>query len=74
MNERDSSTIRAESGCGARETQSRALGRRDGGVDTRDTQRDVVDTLPSMIEEPRESAESGKRLHQLHFGLPHRKK
>jgi hypothetical protein len=74
MNESDSSTIRTESGCGPREPKSRALGRRGGGFKIRDTQRDVMDTFPPMIEESRETAASGKRLHQLHVRLPHRKK
>jgi hypothetical protein len=74
MNESDSSAVRTDSGCGPREPQSGVLGRRHGGFNIRDTERDVVDTVPSMIEESRETAASGKRLHQLDFGLPHRKK
>ena len=74
MNESDLSAVRTESGCGPGEPKSRALGRRDGGFNVLHTQCDVVDTLPSMIEESRQTASSGKRLYQLHFGLPHRKK
>ena len=74
MNESDLSTIRTKSGCGPDEPKSRALGRCDGGFNVRHTQCDVVDTLPSMIEESRQTASSRKRLHQLYIGPPHRKK
>jgi len=74
MNESDFSTMRTKSGCGSGEPKSRALGRCDGGSNVRHTQCDVVDTLPSMIEESRQTASSRKRLHQLQVGLPHWKK
>ena len=74
MDESNSNTVSATSGCGPSKPQPRSLCRRNGGSHVRHTQGDMVDALPPMIEESRERAVSGKRLHKLHFCLPHRKK